>query len=433
MPNATRRPPKLRHHRASNRDYVVFPGSTPTYLGRHGSQRGLQEYHRLVAKWIEGGCVRVTPAATSESNVRVKDVVLAFMTHAVNHYRRADGTQTGEEESCRQVGRLLISLFGEDPAASFGPLKLRAAREWMIRGGWSYRSPTHPDDPERRGVARAWVRTSINRNVRRIRTMFKWAASMELIPPSVPAGLATVAGLRQGRTEAAESEPVKPVAESHVQPTLAHMSPQVRAMVELQLLTGMRPGEVIAMRGREIDASGTVWVYRPSQHKNTHRDHERAVMIGPKARAIVERWLRTEIDAPLFSPAEAEQWRRAKLTASRQTPLSCGNKPGSKRKRAPQRKPRDAYTVASYARAIRRTCELAYPAPAGLRADKVKQWNRDHRYTPHQLRHTAGTRFRRQHGLEAAQVLLGHRHAAITEMYAESNVEKAAEVAALVG
>ena len=42
-----------------------------------------------------------------------------------------------------------------------------------------------------------------------------------------------------------------------------------------------------------------------------------------------------------------------------------------------------------------------------------------------QLRHAAATRFRKAYGLEAAQVLLGHRTADVTQIYAERDRGKA--------
>jgi integrase len=51
-------------------------------------------------------------------------------------------------------------------------------------------------------------------------------------------------------------------------------------MIELQNLTGMRPGEVMAMRGRDLDRNGPIWSYRPSRHKTQHRGFERLIALG---------------------------------------------------------------------------------------------------------------------------------------------------------
>ena len=52
---------------------------------------------------------------------------------------------------------------------------------------------------------------------------------------------------------------------------------------------------------------------------------------------------------------------------------------------------------------------------------------------PNQLRHTFATRVRKQFGLEAAQVALGHSRCDVSEIYAEKNHALAAAVVAKIG
>ena len=115
------------------------------------------------------------------------------------------------------------------------------------------------------------------------------------------------------------------------------------------------------------------------------------------------------------------------------SPLSCGNRPGSNRRPQPKRKPQDRYTVDSYRRAIQRACDKAFPPPEGLSEAELKQWRKDHRWHPHQLRHNAGTKIRKELGLEAAQVWLGHSKADVTQIYAERNLDLARQIAARFG
>ncbi len=75
------------------------------------------------------------------------------------------------------------------------------------------------------------------------------------------------------------------------------------------------------------------------------------------------------------------------------------------------------YDNDSYRWAISRACEKA----------GVPHWY------PNQLRHTAATRIRRESGLEAAQVVLGHSKADVTQVYAERNHELARHVMAQQG
>jgi len=137
--------------------------------------------------------------------------------------------------------------------------------------------------------------------------------------------------------------------------------------------------------------------------------------------------------------------------ANRTTPLSCGNRPGTNRKRKPKRAAGEQYTTESYRRAIHRACDLAFPAPEPLcrREDEsargwqerltvkqraeLDQWQSDHRWSPNRLRHSAGTEIRKRYGLEAAQVILGHASADVTQVYAERDLQKAVEIMREVG
>ena len=52
---------------------------------------------------------------------------------------------------------------------------------------------------------------------------------------------------------------------------------------------------------------------------------------------------------------------------------------------------------------------------------------------PNQLRHTAATMIRKEFGLEAAQVILGHSKADTTQIYAERDAAKAIEIIRKIG
>ena len=62
------------------------------------------------------------------------------------------------------------------------------------------------------------------------------------------------------------------------------------------------------------------------------------------------------------------------------------------------------------------------------RASELLAWRKAHRWHPNQLRHTAATLIRARFGLEAAQAVLGHASADMTQVYAERDLAKAAEV-----
>ena len=62
-------------------------------------------------------------------------------------------------------------------------------------------------------VGLGWSRKYINKQVGRVVRMFRWGVSEELVPPSVHQALVAVPGLRKGRTEAPDYDPVQPVAD----------------------------------------------------------------------------------------------------------------------------------------------------------------------------------------------------------------------------
>ena len=66
--------------------------------------------------------------------------------------------------------------------------------------------------------------------------------------------------------------------------------------------------------------------------------------------------------------------------------------------------------------------------------EQAKQWHKEHHWHPNQLRHTSGTNVRKKFGLEAARCMLGHKMAAVSEIYAsEFDEAKAAEIAVKIG
>jgi site-specific recombinase XerD len=197
----------------------------------------------------------------------------------------------------------------------------------------------------------------------------------------------------------------------------------------------------------DVDRSKSPWEYQPASHKTEHHERNRIIFVGPKAQHVLRPYLLRATDAYCFSPAEAKkQWLEARHTA-RKTPLSYGNVPGSNCKSHPKRRPQDRYTKDAYNRAIQRACESAFNMPKELRriskklsADERKQlqklaaeWRAKNCWSPNQLRHAAGTEVRRQYGLEAAQVVLGHAYADVTQVYAERDQALAAQIMQKIG
>ena len=290
--------------------------------------------------------------------------------------------------------RPLCDIYGSTKAIDFGPRALKTVRQRMVDKGL--------------------CRNHINKCISRIKTLFKWATAEELLPGAVYHALITVPGLKKGRNGVRESDPVKPAPQEHVDAIEPYVSRQVWAMVQLQLLTAARSGEIVTMRPYDIDCGGEIWFYRPADHKTAHHGHERKIFIGPKAQAVLRPFMLRPAEAHCFSPAEAEAERRIEMHKNRKTYLSCGNVPGSNCKENPRRTKGDVYTVATYRRAIARAIEAAFPLPEHLAQQpgeskakwqkrltpkqkaELKAWYKQFHWHPHQLRHNAATFLRKE-------------------------------------
>jgi integrase len=296
-------------------------------------------------------------------------------------------------------------------------------------------------------------RSEANRRTNLARRIFKWAASEELVSTATFEALRTVSGLSKGRTAARETEPIGPVDDATVDATLPHLNRHVRGLVEFQRLTGCRPGEACLVRRADIDICGPVWLFRPARHKTAHRGKARAIAIGPKAQTLLRGYYTPDLGDYLFSPRRAVEQFHAGRSARRATPRFASHMERNARKRVaePTRRPGGRYTAASYQHAIDRGCDRAFPPPGDLAQRKgetragwwgrltpaqqaeVEAWRKAHRWHPNQLRHSFATRVRQEHGLEAAQVLLGHARADVTQVYAERNEQLARAVAVKIG
>lgn len=261
---------------------------------------------------------------------------------------------SNDERHCiRSAMRHALELFGDTPAAEFGPMKLRIVREAMIAAGWT--------------------RRYINHSVNRLRGVFRFAASWEMILISVPEALKTLKGLTGGESTARVNEPRSAVPQADIQRVRAKVKPMDRDLMDLMLLTGCRSGELFLLTTALIDRRGDVWRVDLVKHKTAHRGKRRFILFNADAQAILLKYLRDD------NPDE---------------PLFHGNR-------------------TDFGRRVKKAC---------LRAGVPV-------FTPHWLRHTVATRLVDTVGLEAAQQLLGHCGAAMTELYSRAAVKQATRAA----
>ncbi len=410
MPRPRSLQPAYRKH-ATGQGVVTLDGKDH-YLGRHGTPESVARYNALLADWLGGklapapkssplspsaSAVVVTPAPAAPI---VSEILAAFMRHAAVYY-----AQSRELRDYTDAVDLLNRMFAALPAEKFGPNALRRIQQVMVDG-------------EHRPGGKPLSRPVVNARVNRIRRIFRWAVSRELLPPAVIQGLDAVEPLRMGHTAAHEPAPVRPVDEQTILATVPHAPYPAGDMILLQYYTGMRPGELCRMRWADIDKSGEVWTYTPTTHKTAKLGHQRIIMIGPRGQDILRRHLLIDAELFIFSPKRAalERWKAQR--AARKTPMTPSQQAREKRRRARRtRRLRDYFDTMSYGHAVAAACRRA----------PVEPWS------PHQLRHSRGTLLRASHGVDVAGTVLGHASLSATQVYAERDMAAARRVVAVVG
>lgn len=334
-------------------------------LGPYGSDESRRRYGELIGKHAAG--IPVNPLGGSnrgssstiqtaaDPGPSVSEICLSFWSHAQTHYIK-NGKPTSEIHCYRSCLKVLRELYGMIPAKDFGPLALKAVRAQMVELGWA--------------------RTNVNVMVGRIRRVFKHAIENEMIDVAVLERLKTVAPLLAGRTEAHDNAPRHAVDQDQIDTVRPLVRPLVRDLIDVQLLTGARSGELLMLTTGMIDRTGAVWRADLVDHKCVHHGQRRVLFFGPQTQLILTKYLSADPDIPLFDIIRT-----------------------------------------AYCRAITRACEKA----------GIERW------TPHWLRHTFCTRIREQHGIEAAQALAGHTTSEMTDHYSNRMDKLASKTAAAVG
>lgn len=374
MPRLSKALPKYRKHRASGKAVVTLDGKD-FYLGPHGTKASKLEYDRLIGEWLTNG--RRLPVEAKESSITIVQLCAEYWRFSKTYYVK-NGKATDEQAGVKAAIKYLKASYARTFARDFGPLALEAVRESMIEAG------------NTRGY--------INKNIGRIKRMFKWGVSRELVPVQVFQSLQTVVGLKRGKSGAVEADPILPIDDAIVDKTLEYAPQLIRDMIRFQQLTGCRPGEVRSICPAEVDRTEQVWQYRPGSHKMEHKGRHRVILIGPKAQAFLRPYMLCADSKHCF--------------------LNNAGKP---------------FTRNTFGQRLERICDKAFPAPEGTKGDALKAWRKKHRWAPNRLRHSRATEIRKKYGLEASQAVLGHSSADVTLIYAERDIDLAAKIMAEVG
>jgi integrase len=378
------KPPKYRRHKNGQAFVRVakLNSGQNYYLGPHGSPKSREEYRKVLLRLEAGADVDPGLKHRKQGILTIGELMELYVHHARQHYTRG-GKLSPEYHSMLYALKELAVLFDGDPADDFGPKRLRALQKHVI--------------------AKGWCRRTVNRNMTRIRTFFRWASDEELIPAATYYGLRAARALDVGQFGVREKPKVKPVDMKHVYATLPLLPPVAASMVQVQYLCGMRPGEVCGMRACDIDMTGAFWLYHPTEHKNAWREMVRTVAIPKAAQEIIRPLLGDDTKSFIFVPPP-EKGRRF-------------GRPGY----GPQPGLLDRYDRVSYGYLIRHTIKKAVKAGA-----EITHWH------PNQLRHSRATEISQSYGRQAAQIFLGHEKLETTQIYSEHQQSELLRIAGML-
>ena len=156
-------------------------------LGEFGSKESKQKYNRLLAEWLASNQSKTFGIQVEE--LVMVELLSSYMKAMKKYY--GDGPES-EYRRIKPAIAAIRSLYGSEPAASFGPMQFKAVREHIARTG----------DRSRQYV---------NKLCDNIKRLFKWAAAESLLPASIAESLSMVDSLKEGRTNLRETEDVEPV------------------------------------------------------------------------------------------------------------------------------------------------------------------------------------------------------------------------------
>lgn len=211
------------------------------YCGPFGTADCHACYLRAIAdreaagRWHAGAARPEAQAGASD--LTINELPVAYRRFAASYHVK-DGRSTTEQRAIQLSLRPQCDIYGHELVAEVKPAQLRVIRQAFIDAGL--------------------CRNEVNKRTRRLTRLFGWGGEEGLVPAPVHWAPKAAKGIRRGRGGVQESEPVLPVPDDAVDAILPYLSPQVRAMDQLQRLTGMRPREVCRMRTIDDETSGPV-------------------------------------------------------------------------------------------------------------------------------------------------------------------------------
>lgn len=378
-----KKPPKYcGPHQPSGKAYCWIDGKQKYLPGHFGSPESVAAYRRVLSAFSGK---RPLPDPDQCTVAELFD--LWFAEH--------DGIPPKKySHYCRCAAAILESGHASRLVQDFGPRALREVRDLM--------------------VDQQLARSTVNQRIGRIKKVFKWGVSQEMVPVAVMQALYTVEGLT---SKAKPPQRIVAVDWKRVEELKSLLSDTVYSMLRVLWLTGMRPDNLCKLKLEEIDRSDDVWLYTPEQHKTKYRGHGLVIALGPKTQKIILKCQKKRSESDyVFRPADSLAWHA---------------KNNSMFKPWNARTPADNFSPNTLRQALLR----AQAHKAGIKVKRALPTKKDfvrvgwNYFTVYQLRHAAATELRQSFSVEEVRAYLGHSTLSATEVYAEHDLASAKKIA----
>ena len=299
------------------------------------------------------------PGRDPVHSVPLRELVEAYLT------KRRRPVGKSDKGNIKKAFAFLAELFPDADTATFDGEALEDFQCFLIR--------------KKNLKGEPYCRKYLNKLIGFVRDVFKWGATKKLVSYARANELKLVPAIQYG--EALHENPDREAASPEaIIATIRHTKEQqIIDMVILQVLTGMRSGELCNSKAGEIKRKPgmDVWLFEPYHHKNKWKGKKRSIALGTEEQTILEKYLRGKKDGES---------------------LFCNL----------YRYKNKAISPEKYAEHIRKTQKKH-----GLE-----------RFTPYQLRHANGTWISEVLGRDHARAQLGHSSEQMTERYDHADAKK---------
>ena len=374
------------------------------YLGVHGTPDAERNYKKFIRDIITHELTG-EPLLTKTKNepvvrlgkILVSELCAAFVKH---HMPRLCKTHIVHFNCAIPF---VVELYGSMRADDITPKKMRDVREQMVASG-------------------RFSRRTVNDYTTMLIRIFVWGADEEMVDQSVAGALKLIKHLPKGEPGTFDNPKRRNVADEIIRRTLRFLSATVAAMVRLQRLLGLRPGEVYNMRAGDIirdTPDPRLWYYVPGYYEEQQKEQQRVYHTGHRKvqhkrqhdyEAVDEMKIiplglpEQEILAPFLEGKRPEQAVFSPKTESK------SDKAG------------EFYNKNSYRTAVQRAVNRANRSLS--EGDKpIPMWS------PYQLRHQAATALDKIRGSAEASAQLDHASMSTTKIYIHERLETRKELA----